>query len=105
MKITLDIPDGDVCAVLYRSTDNGNGPVCAWASGFSWHMSGRTTPHVITKVDGKRYTLDLERGLRMMLTHWFGDNRNFMSPNPKHWDSKTCDAFVQYAAFGEIRYG
>ncbi len=40
MKIEIEIADDDVRGALYRSTDNGNGPVCAWASGFSWHMGG-----------------------------------------------------------------
>ncbi len=47
-------------------------------------------------VDAQR-KLDLARGLRMMLLGY--GSIHLWDDNPK-----ACDAFVQYAAFGELRY-
>lgn len=40
----------------------------------------------------------------MMLTHHDSDTLNFWELDPGSWSAADCDAFVQYAAFGEIRY-
>lgn len=107
MKITIDIPDDDVRAVLEHFKAN----LPAWCVelyadevalvsrlfGKGWHVEVRRE----RLEDPLEHSLDLERGLRMMLIpgcYWGAQCI-------QDWGPDACDAFVQYAAFGELRYG
>lgn len=103
MKIEIEIADEDVRGVGERFKAN----LPSWARNTGgWHgaVSDMLAGSVWVERPGGIYTnLDIERGLRMM----YALHTPF-SPNgglaPNGWGPVECDAFVQYAAFGEIRY-
>ncbi len=96
MKIEIEIADNDIRDVLGRSH-------ITWGTLGNF---GAVLPAVaVHKTSGDKYQdqtvpLDLKRGLRMMLT----TPGVFAEPRPATWDAYQCDCFVQYAAFGELRY-
>lgn len=100
MKVTIEIADEDVRGVLERF--NQLGP--SWCT-HVFQSDSLWSAHIITQTEVLTERLDLERGLRMMLTR--GVPGYHVSPGniaPRDWGPRQCDAFVQYAAFGEIRY-
>lgn len=107
MKITLDIADADIEAALQTAGEHGIG---YWARDLddnddgSWQVTERIRPTDQTVT----HKLDIERGLRMMYQNpaQTGIKRAVSKGyNPSAWDIHQADAFVQYAAFGELRYG
>lgn len=113
MKITLDIPDDEIRRALANANIDywGSGP--AATSGPD--SAGRYVLEHHGECESNRHTchhLDLERGLRMMyqrppegLQRSQGYTSIGKGMRTSMWDAAQCDAFVQYAAFGELRYG
>ncbi len=98
MNVTVDVPDDDIRTALSEagiaywaavgpSDEDDIENLCVVAHNDSTDSADWTT-----------FKLDLARGLRFMArSRWGLDVSN--------WDAATKDAFVQYAAFGELVYG
>lgn len=100
MKIEIEFSAEDVRGVLEHSH-------ITWGTLGNF---GAVLPAVaVHKTSGDKYQdqtvpLDLERGLRMMLTWNAAFPMHCAGRHPAQWNNEMCDAFVQYAAFGELRY-
>jgi hypothetical protein len=107
MKITLEIDDKHVALALQTAQESGVG---YWASELgqqhgAWYVIERDAKGAD---EGGAYSfLDIERGLRMMYHRGSGTLYTSVGKGmiPSLWDANQADAFVQYAAFGELRYG
>lgn len=100
MKLTIDIPETAIQEAL---------EIWANLTDASWciqHNVNATEPWVKVRTERMRgasdkersFKLDLERGLRLMY-----ENDRWRTPITR-WRQFECDCFVQYAAFGEIRF-
>lgn len=100
MKITLDIPDSEIeatlqnaaeCSVGYWAQDLYTAPAKA-----AWYAVERDKD--ASDIDS-HVELDIERGLRMMI-----QSGQWAAVAINRWNARNIDRFVQYAAFGELRY-
>ena len=110
MKITIEIADEDIRAALITAAEQGIGYWAAKLSGrksvYSWKARQKVwvcCKELVQVSDSEQrlnFLLDIERGLRLMLTR-----RYHIDGSPRAWDADEADAFVQYAAFGKLVYG
>ncbi len=106
MKVTIEIADEDIRAALQTAAESGIG---YWAEELVG-IDGLLSEVWVTEREGVAdtcHTLDIERGLRMMLQREVQTDGAALGrgQSPRWWDADQADAFVQYAAFGKLVYG
>ena len=102
ITLTIEFKEADINAMMIQVQGND---ICRWARDIMKYPTGG---YCVTLKQDHAYhfpptfQLDIERGLKMMARFPFGGGSVY--DLPKSWNGNARDAFVQYAAFGELRY-
>jgi hypothetical protein len=108
MKIAIDIADDDIRAVLQTFQNSS----AAWAADLDWTNDGELSAWLWEHDDTrnrerwKNHSLDFKRGLQLTLLNPPNSLAQFEIHNGQiECDAPGADYFIQFAVFGEQRYG